>query len=213
MDYYPYPKGATPLYVPLVTAHEPCAAPNRAHAAPLAFGSCAPAAAVSDRLEWGTPDANGASANGSGFVRLRASGSPLGDMTIAAVVTDVRCRAALASCGASNAGGGPDYAGELRGVLPVRLSDRNSGALATEQATLPDLEFHFPIACTETVSDLEGGSCSTATSMNALYPGAVEPGARAVFAFEQIAVEDGGADGLAGTDPNETFLTQGIFAP
>src|SRR4051794_499131 len=34
------PKAATPLYAPLVLAYQPCSSPDRAHAAPLAFGSC-----------------------------------------------------------------------------------------------------------------------------------------------------------------------------
>ncbi len=213
MDYYAYPKGATPMHIPLVMAQQPCTSPNRVHAEPLSFGSCSPPAGVSDLLEWGTPDANGASANGSGSVRLRVTGT-LDDMAIDASVTDVRCRTAFGSCGTANAGAGPDYTGELRGVLPVRLSDRNNGPYATEQATLPDLELQFPLACTETAADdQEGSGCSASTSINTLYPGAVQPGSRAVFALEAVRIEDGGTDGQAATGPNETFLTQGVFTP
>ncbi len=42
MDYYAYPKGATPMHIPLVMAQEPCTSPNRVHADPLSFGSCSP---------------------------------------------------------------------------------------------------------------------------------------------------------------------------
>ena len=38
-------------------------------------------------------------------------------------------------------------------------------------------------------------------------------GARAVWELERVQVRDGGADGLAGTSPNSTFLTQGVFVP
>ena len=38
---YPRPKGATPVLVPMVVAYQPCSVPNRTHASPLSFGSCA----------------------------------------------------------------------------------------------------------------------------------------------------------------------------
>jgi hypothetical protein len=211
MDYYPYAKAATPMLISLVSAQQPCTAPNREHAPPLAFGSCSPAAPLSSRVEWGTPDANGASANGTGSIRLRALAS--GDMAIDAQVTDVRCRVALEHCGAANLSGGGDYTGELAGVLPVRLTDRRAGPLETEQATLPDFDIPFPLACSSTAGDLEGSACSTATTLNALIPGAAVAGSRATLAFDSLRVADGGADGQAATAPNETFLTQGVFAP
>ena len=48
-----------PLRVPLVPAYRACAAPNREHGPPLAFGSCNPPVLRSDYLTVGTPDANG----------------------------------------------------------------------------------------------------------------------------------------------------------
>ena len=36
---------------------------------------------------------------------------------------------------------------------------------------------------------------------------------RSIWQLGQIEVQDGGADGLAATAPNEVFARQGIFVP
>ena len=93
---YARPKGATPFQVPLVPAYRACAAPNRTHGAPLAFGSCNPPVLRSDYLTFGTPDANGQPVNSIGTVRLRVQlGNEVtpvdeADVLIDASLTDVR---------------------------------------------------------------------------------------------------------------------------
>ena len=53
-----------------------------------------------------------------------------------------------------------------------------------------------------------------ATSLNALIPGAVVAGERALWQFGQFEVFDGGGDGDAeAADDNERFAAQGVFVP
>ncbi len=212
-DAYVSPKAATPFYAPLVPAYDTCASPNRVHGGALSYTSCNPPSLISDGLEWGTYDSNGALARGTGSVRLRAVATPATDMSIEAAVTDVRCRVPAASCGSANDVAGADYAGELRGVLPIRLTDRASGPSADEPATTVDNELGFTLACIETASTQAGSDCAAATSLEALAPGAAVAGRRSIVALDRIRIEDGGPDGLAGTTPNEPFLRQGVFVP
>src|SRR5688572_31897628 len=67
---HPRPKGATPLRVSLVPAYQACTTPNRTHGPPLAFPSCNPPVQASPNLTTGTPDANGAPANGVAWAKL-----------------------------------------------------------------------------------------------------------------------------------------------
>ena len=69
---YVRPRGASPLRVSLVPAYAHCTAPNRTHGPPLAFGSCSPPSQTSPNVTVGTPDANGAAANSTGFARFSA---------------------------------------------------------------------------------------------------------------------------------------------
>ena len=53
-----------------------------------------------------------------------------------------------------------------------------------------------------------------ATTANAIVPGAVSDGERAIVQLGQIRVNDGGPDGLAATaDGNQKFAAQGVFIP
>ena len=70
------PKGATPLRASLVPSFKACAAPNRTHGAPLAFPSCNPPVQTSNFLTIGSPDANGAGANSTGFILLKVKADP-----------------------------------------------------------------------------------------------------------------------------------------
>jgi len=58
-----------------------------------------------------------------------------------------------------------------------------------------------------------GSTCSIATTLDAVMPGAAPEGARSVWQVGQVQVSDGGADGLAATAPNDVFLRQGVFIP
>ena len=58
-----------------------------------------------------------------------------------------------------------------------------------------------------------GSTCSITTSFDAVTPGAVPEGKRAVWQLGQVRVNDGGADGVVSTTPNTLFATQGVFVP
>src|SRR3954463_3095435 len=76
------PKGASPFRASMVPAFKACATPNRTHGAPLAFPSCNPPVQASNFLTIGSPDANGAAANATGFVLLRVKQTSPEDVII-----------------------------------------------------------------------------------------------------------------------------------
>ena len=206
---YPRPKGAMPVRVALVPAFSECMAPGQTHGAPLSFGSCAPPVRRSQPVTIGTPEANGRGAASFGFVDLRpvpddpnAPGSQ-SDVRLAASLTDVRRDSDLG-----------DYTGELEGRVLVRITDRGSGGAAMEAATVVDTALRAPLGCAATPATDEGSTCATVTSVNAITPGTVAEGNRAVWELEAVRVYDGGADGIASTrDGEEPFAAQGLFIP
>ena len=204
---YPRPQGASPLRVSLVPAFSPCASPNRVHAPPLAFGSCAPPVQTSALLTVGTPDANGQPAESIGSARLAvAAGDPgtpadEADVVTSANITDVRRQGSL-----------EDYTGELEVRLDARLTDRGSGSSGDGPATVADLAFPITIPCSATASSV-GATCAVTTTFDAVIPGSVVEGARAIWALEDVRVMDGGPDGVASTQPNTLFARQGVFIP
>ena len=48
---------------------------------------------------------------------------------------------------------------------------------------------------------------------DAVTPGLVTEGARAMWQLGQVQVRDGGSDGVASTSGNTSFAVQGIFVP
>jgi hypothetical protein len=203
---YARPKFASPVRVSLVPAFQQCTAPDRTHGPPLTFGSCSSPQRTSPTLTVGTPDANGQTANSSGFVRLAAvvgvPGSPgdEADVRIEASLSDVREAAGLA-----------DYAGELSAETALRITDKASGD--GEAATVVDIPLPATVPCTPTPDAGKGADCSLSTTMDALVPGAVTEGRRAIWALGQVRVFDGGPDGVAATADNSLFAVQGIFIP
>ena len=198
---YVRPRGASPLLVALVPAYRACETPNRQHGPPLAFGSCAPPAGESPSLTVGTPDANGRPAASVASARLGVlTGDPRtstdeADVTVSVAAGDVRDRATLS-----------DFSGDLTARLVLRITDRGSTSLpggSAEAATVTDMPLDVPVQCTATAGT-EGGSCAALTSVDALAPGAVQEGRRAVWALGQVEVR--------GPD-DRPFLRQGIFIP
>jgi hypothetical protein len=59
----------------------------------------------------------------------------------------------------------------------------------------------------------KGSACTVSTTANAISPGAIAEGMRAVWEMGQVQVFDGGTDGLAATEPNTLFAKQGVFVP
>jgi plastocyanin len=196
---FPRPKGATPMRASLAPAYKPCTSANRTHGSPLAFGSCSPPVQVSDFLTVGSPDANGAGANSIGSVTIQTLTS--GDVQFSTSLTDVRNKSDLS-----------DYTGELQAQLPLRITDKTNGPTLTEPAT-GDTALSFAIPCTATAATTVGSTCSIATTANAVAPGAVVSGARAIWEVQGVKVFDGGADGVASTADNTLFADQAVFVP
>jgi hypothetical protein len=106
-----------------------------------------------------------------------------------------------------------DYTGELRWTSAARVTDRGNGPGADEPGTGQDLAFPVTVQCSATLDPAVGASCSTVTSFDAVVPGAIHEGKRALWRLGQVEVHDGGTDGLAATEPNGTFARQGLFVP
>jgi hypothetical protein len=218
---HPRPKGATPFRVSLVPAFQACTAPNRTHGPPLSFPSCNPPVQTSNSVTVGTPDANGAGANSTGFVKLEVKAGVPGppedsDVLITSSGSDVRCKAGTTACGSANAADGADYVGQLQGNATIRISDHDNAVApggGPDAATVVDIPFPVPAQCASTASTAEGGICTANTSANATVPGSVKDGKRGVVEIGQIQISDGGPDGQNGTQPNTLAFVQGIFIP
>jgi hypothetical protein len=193
---YPRPLSATPIVVSLTPAYNRCTNPNRRHGPPLAFGSCNPPQQSSSRLTVGTFDANGKSPNFVGSVTFRVSvGTPAteADVRVTASLTDIRTQSTLA-----------DYTGDLRVQQIVQITDRSNGASQNEPATVQRNPFGFTVPCAATTNTATGGSCSVTSTFNAIAPGSVVEGKRAVWELDDVEVFD--AD-------NALFARQGVFVP
>jgi hypothetical protein len=208
--HYPRPRGATPFRVPLVPAYAQCTAPNRTHGSPLAFPSCRPPVRRSSFLTLGTPDANGKSASSVGAVQFDVVvGNPdtpanEADVAVSIGLTDVRRAGTLA-----------DYTGEIRETTTLKLTDRRSGPYGDgrDDATMVEVPLKADVSCSGTSDPAVGAICALNTAMNALVPGAVREGDRAVWELDTIEVYDGGPDGVSSTSDNTLFARQGVFIP
>jgi hypothetical protein len=211
-DAYVRPKGATPLRVSLVPAYQECQSPNREHGPPLDSPSCAPPAQRST-LTVGTFDANEQAANSvasAGYSVIPgnpATPADEADVGISVDATDVRRSSDLS-----------DYDGELQALVSVRITDRNNSVLPPifpddQNGTMQDTPLAVTVPCTVTPSTAIGAHCAVATSADAVAPGMVTERDRAVWAFDQVTLMDGGADGDADTADNSVFATQGVFVP
>jgi hypothetical protein len=225
---YARPIGATPTRIALVPTYKQCvtASVNAKHQGPLNSSSCNPPNAESGYLTLGTPDFNGAVANGNGSVLMSVvcTGAASGEIppclgtagdqldgTIAVSQTDVRCQGSSGNCA-----GGPlsDYAGSLNVEMSARVTDKNSGGLGS--ATVQDVPVRFAVPCTPTGSTTIGSTCATNTSFDAVLGGAnvITEQKRAIWELRGMEVFDGGADGVGSTRGDNTlFLTGGLFFP
>jgi hypothetical protein len=218
---HPRPRGATPITVSLVPSFYPCNAPNRTHAPPLSFPSCAPPVRASSWLTVGTPDSTGPAAHMIGRMRFDtiagAPGPPEdSDIFTALSVTDLRCTSTsmpTSVCNGFNSSDGPDYSGELQGLATVRITDHYSGPSLTETATVVAIPFPVTAQCANSADTGVGGTCSIATTFNTIVPGAIKDTQRSSWEFGQVQVLDGGQDGKISTGDNTLFATQGVFVP
>jgi hypothetical protein len=214
---YARPKGASPVTVFLVPAYEQCTSPDAAHGSPLAFPSCRSPRQVSRSLTVGTPDSNGSAANARGRVDFKTvvgnSSTPAdeADVLLKADITDVRC--AQAWIGSCADGAMSDFAGSLALVPTIRITDRYNGGTSRDTATATDwLNLLVPIPCAGTASTSVGSACTVETTVEAIYPGAVREGQRAIWELGQVTVIDNGIDD-GNVDSYVPFLVQGVFVP
>jgi Tol biopolymer transport system component len=191
------PAGATPVRVSLVPAFAQCTSSNRTHGPPLAFPSCNPPQAGSPNIAV----SNGEQRIGSvGYLRVGVlAGEPGGaddaDLGLIFRITNV-----------FNKSGLTDYTGVLQPELVVRLTDRQGFQSQTTQ----DFPFRYSVPCVATDTPA-GATCALTTSAEAIVPGSVTEGARAIWALDKARVYDGGPSG-DGADAS-LFATQGIFVP
>jgi TolB protein len=197
---YPRPRGASPMYISLVPAYEPCTSPNRSHGAPLAFDSCAPPVQASPQLTLGTPDANGAAAKSVAAAIVTAKG---GNPSTPADEADVRFKVSVTDV--REAVGLGDYAGNLEARPALRITDRDNSPHpgGPGAATVIDLAISFQVPCTTSTDSGKGSTCAIATTADTVAPGAVKEGRRSVWELDGFEVRDGEAP----------FLRQGLFVP
>jgi hypothetical protein len=219
---HPRPKTATPIKMSLVPAYAACAAPNRTHGPPLAFGSCNPPAQTSAQATVGTPDAFGGAANSASYLRLKYVFIAPGavddvDVFIDMALNDVRCVSTGARCGTANVSGSADYSGEMRFSFTFRLTDHWNATApggGTDAATVQDFTIEHSWACVQSGSTSTGSTCDLHTQLNAVIPGAVRDGKRGTWELAGAPIYDGGADGDGDTTADNTvFARPGIFVP
>jgi len=214
---YVRPKTASPVRVSLVPAFERCQEPNREHGPPLAFDACAPPDQRAGFMTFGSAPA-GTAPKAVGHVRVSTL---LGDPATSASEADVRLSVSLTDVRRGfDLADGP---GSLELVVPARITDKFSGALDSEQATVEDLDDYMTnplrllIPCAETADPAVGSTCAATTTVNALFPWQPRPvleGKRAIWQLDQIAVWDGGEDGyIESRDDNTVLAVQGVFVP
>jgi hypothetical protein len=129
-------------------------------------------------------------------------------------ITDIRCRGGVETCGSANSADGPDYTGEVRTIVQLRITDKFNGSGGDEDGTVSDLPFPVTVPCSATSQTTTGAVCAIGTSANTLVPGSVQAGNRAIWQLGQVQVTDGGEDGIASTTTDDTlFMKQGVFVP
>ena len=206
---YARPKGATPLWISLVPAYEPCTAPDRRHGGPLAT-TPAPRPSrppTTSRSAPPTPTATPSSPR-PGCSRRRASTTPQrppSTRPTSARGRDLRTCARSPTCS--------DYAGELRRTLHAHHRPRQQ-PLPRRRGPGTTVDFDWAYAAPAPTTDTTVGShCFVPTTANSLVPGAVPEHKKAIWQIGDVEVHDGGSDGLADTLDNTLFEVQGVFVP
>jgi hypothetical protein len=207
---YPRPRGASPTRFSLVPSFDSCSAgsANRSHGAPLSHSSCAPPSQSSSVLTVGSPDANLAPANFSGFALFSvvagntATEADEADVRLSFSMSDVRNRPALT-----------DYAGNVTAQTALTITDQSNSEEVPAPGTTQVITYSFPGTCVTTTSNTIGSTCTANTTADALVPGTVVENRRAVWQLGQIQIMDAGPNTIAGDGDDTTFARQGVFVP
>jgi hypothetical protein len=166
-------------------------------------------------LTVGTPDANGAGANSTGYVKLKVKMTSPVDVLLDSVITDVRCGPGTSSnvCNSPNAADGPDYSGELQGTMMLRITDHYNGPNLNEAATVQDVPNPINLKCENTADTSVGGRCTIPPPTTICPECTPTEGVRTVVEVTQIQIFDGGRSGIAGAQDSTIFMRQGVFIP
>jgi len=163
----------------------------------------------------------------AGFVRFDAiPGDPStdaneADVAVSVRLTDVRCRFGGSPWCTQDAPMAP-YLGEISTVATLQMTDRDSGGTAGDPVTFslspttlsPVAGLPFVVQCGATGDSTVGSTCEGSTTANAITPGTVQEGERAVWELGAVQVFDGGNDGIVDDDGVErVFADQGLFIP
>jgi len=206
-------------------AYKPCSAANNTHAAPLSLPSCSPPLGTSSYLSVSSapPDTNGdvGPTKAIGSVQYTPiPGDPTtpqneADIAITVKLTDVRCKgnSVPGFCSTANTdfAGLPDYSGQLNAITTTRITDDRNGPSGSDPGTVIDFVFPVTVTCTANGNTNLGSTCTVATTVNAVVPGAVVERKNTAWELAGNQVQDGGADGTAATAPNTLFETEGIW--
>ena len=206
---YARPRGATPTRVSLVTAYKPCLSPDRTHGPPLAFPSCSSPAKSSPNLTVGTGDSNGKPALNEGYLTMSVQPGVPGGVDDSDVMLDFSIDDVFTNSLT-------DYTGEVRVQVSLRITDKlnTPSPTAPGAATTVEIPLGMTVACAAVPDPNEGSLCATNTTVDALIPGAVPEGRRAIWQLGTVQVIDGGPDGDVDTPSfNTLFATQGVFIP
>ena len=107
------------------------------------------------------------------------------DVAVTFELKDVRCRTAATPC---TDGSPPDYDGELQAIMPMQITDRFNGGLGTQAATAEaPFQSRITIPCFPTGDMTVGSSCLLSTTLDAVVPGQVREGKRAVWGLGSTA--------------------------
>ncbi len=205
---YARPQGASPMRFSLVPAYAQCVSGNSTHGTPLASPSCNPPSLTSTQLTIGGPETNGKPPASNSFVRYTglpgdANPGDTADLRVTVHVNDVIRQGTLA-----------DYNGELSVRTTVRIIDKSNGPSANNSGTVMDQQLRSTVPCVPTAATTVGATCSVTTSFDALLPGVILEGKRAIWILPLVQVEDGGPDGDAETlTGNTLFMKPGVFVP
>ena len=121
--------------------------------------------------------------------------------------TDIRCATTNAAC---PSGSGSDYTGKLLATASLRMTDKYNGASQSEDGTVADTALQMPVTCVPTGDATAGADCALNTTLDALIPGIVREGNRAIWQLGQVEVKDAGRNGTGFAPGSSDSPTEAI---
>jgi Tol biopolymer transport system component len=204
---YETPKLASPIRMSLVPVFKQCGTGgnpvNGSHSPPLSVGSCAPQ--PSGVAHFG-PQGKGTVWIAPIYGDTNPSNGDQADVTYRLSLSDIRTAA------------GADYDPSPTGadaslVTRLRFTDRSNGGSGTDPATMIDLDFLVPFACTATSDPAVGSNCALDTSADSVNPGMIKENKATVLQVFRMRVTDAGANGVRGDGDDKLFASEGVFVP